>query len=345
MRSPDSVRCPRAPVLSQYPQHIANSRAPGRRWPGRCRPDRRGGPGPRSPDRMAQRRAPPVRRPRRRGRGRRRRAHRRRRPRRPAHHADPGRGPLHLPPPGPGPERPAPGRLRRDRRRPPLRRRAADGARPAGHRRGGDAHLLLHRRGGRRAVHGHRHRPGAERRLPRRLVGRRRLAPDRRRPRLPPPGVHDRRLRHRPRHRPASGRHDPHHRGPRLALDGPRAAQPHPGAARAGLRGGLARHGGRRPPRPGHPDPAQSRGHHHRLHHHLHPRQDHRRGGPVLPGGGRAPPTPSWGRSIGSAITWVSTDPWYLLFPGAALFLVTLAFNLFGDGLRDALDPRTGERR
>ena len=62
-------------------------------------------------------------------------------------------------------------------------------------------------------------------------------------------------------------------------------------------------------------------------------------------GVGVPPPTPSWGRSIGSAITWVSTDPWYLLFPGAALFLVTLAFNLFGDGLRDALDPRTGERR
>ncbi|WP_172192845.1 ABC transporter permease [Actinomyces faecalis] len=62
-------------------------------------------------------------------------------------------------------------------------------------------------------------------------------------------------------------------------------------------------------------------------------------------GVGVAPPTPSWGRSIGNAVTWVSTDPWYLLFPGAALFLVTLAFNLFGDGLRDALDPRTGENR
>ena len=62
-------------------------------------------------------------------------------------------------------------------------------------------------------------------------------------------------------------------------------------------------------------------------------------------GVGVPPPTPSWGRSIGSAITWVATDPWYLVFPGAALFLVTLAFNLFGDGLRDALDPRTGEHR
>ncbi len=62
-------------------------------------------------------------------------------------------------------------------------------------------------------------------------------------------------------------------------------------------------------------------------------------------GVGVIPPTPSWGRTIGSAVTWVSTDPWYLLFPGAALFLVTLAFNLFGDGLRDAIDPRTGEAR
>lgn len=62
-------------------------------------------------------------------------------------------------------------------------------------------------------------------------------------------------------------------------------------------------------------------------------------------GVGVTPPTPSWGRSIGSAVSWVSTDPWYLLFPGAALFLVTLSFNLFGDGLRDALDPRTGDHR
>lgn len=62
-------------------------------------------------------------------------------------------------------------------------------------------------------------------------------------------------------------------------------------------------------------------------------------------GVGVTAPIPSWGRSIGNAVTWVSTDPWYLLFPGAALFLVTLAFNLFGDGLRDALDPRTGENR
>ncbi|GAB3756671.1 ABC transporter permease [Microlunatus parietis] len=58
-------------------------------------------------------------------------------------------------------------------------------------------------------------------------------------------------------------------------------------------------------------------------------------------GVGVPPPTPAWGRSIGEAIGWVGTDPMFLIFPGAALFLITLAFNLFGDGLRDALDPRT----
>jgi peptide/nickel transport system permease protein len=55
---------------------------------------------------------------------------------------------------------------------------------------------------------------------------------------------------------------------------------------------------------------------------------------------GIPPPTPSWGREISTAIAWVSVDPWYLAAPGIALFLVTLALNAFGDGLRDALDPR-----
>jgi peptide/nickel transport system permease protein len=58
-------------------------------------------------------------------------------------------------------------------------------------------------------------------------------------------------------------------------------------------------------------------------------------------GVGVPPPTPAWGRSIGDAIAWVQTDPMFLIFPGAALFLVTLGFNLLGDGLRDALDPRS----
>lgn len=62
-------------------------------------------------------------------------------------------------------------------------------------------------------------------------------------------------------------------------------------------------------------------------------------------GVGVPPPTPSWGRTIGDAVTWVATDPWYLFFPGVALVLITLAFNLLGDGLRDALDPRQAVRR
>ncbi|WP_432838564.1 ABC transporter permease [Dactylosporangium sp. CA-092794] len=59
-------------------------------------------------------------------------------------------------------------------------------------------------------------------------------------------------------------------------------------------------------------------------------------------GVGVAPPTPSWGRTIGDAVGWMQTSPMYLVFPGLALFLVTFAFNAFGDGLRDALDPRGG---
>jgi peptide/nickel transport system permease protein len=61
-------------------------------------------------------------------------------------------------------------------------------------------------------------------------------------------------------------------------------------------------------------------------------------------GVGVTPPTPSWGRTIGEATIWIRTSPMYLIFPGAALFLITLAFNLLGDGLRDALDPRTVRR-
>jgi peptide/nickel transport system permease protein len=59
-------------------------------------------------------------------------------------------------------------------------------------------------------------------------------------------------------------------------------------------------------------------------------------------GVGVPPPTPAWGRTISAAIQWIASDPWYLLGPAGALFLITLAFNLLGDGLRDALDPRVG---
>jgi peptide/nickel transport system permease protein len=62
-------------------------------------------------------------------------------------------------------------------------------------------------------------------------------------------------------------------------------------------------------------------------------------------GVGVPPPTPSWGRSISSAIDWVGSDPMYLIFPGLALFLATLSFNVLGDGIRDALDPRHSTKR
>jgi ABC-type dipeptide/oligopeptide/nickel transport system permease subunit len=57
-------------------------------------------------------------------------------------------------------------------------------------------------------------------------------------------------------------------------------------------------------------------------------------------GVGMREPTPSWGSMINSAIATFQIDPEYLIVPGAAIFITVLAFNLFGDGLRDALDPK-----
>jgi ABC-type dipeptide/oligopeptide/nickel transport system permease subunit len=55
---------------------------------------------------------------------------------------------------------------------------------------------------------------------------------------------------------------------------------------------------------------------------------------------GVAPPTPEWGAMLGEAQTYLLTT-WYMAtFPGVAIFLTVMAFNLLGDGLRDALDPR-----
>lgn len=53
-------------------------------------------------------------------------------------------------------------------------------------------------------------------------------------------------------------------------------------------------------------------------------------------------PTASWGKMIADASNWYENDPLYLFFPGIALFIVVLAFNLLGDSVRDALDPRAG---
>jgi peptide/nickel transport system permease protein len=51
---------------------------------------------------------------------------------------------------------------------------------------------------------------------------------------------------------------------------------------------------------------------------------------------------PSWGRMLSDAARFFEVAWWLMLFPGLFLFFTTLAFNLLGDGLRDALDPRTG---
>ena len=51
--------------------------------------------------------------------------------------------------------------------------------------------------------------------------------------------------------------------------------------------------------------------------------------------------TPSWGAMLSESAAAFQYAPWLMLFPGIALFTTTLAFNLVGDGLRDALDPRT----
>jgi len=57
-------------------------------------------------------------------------------------------------------------------------------------------------------------------------------------------------------------------------------------------------------------------------------------------GVGMREPTPSWGAMINQAIQTFQIDPEFLFVPGLAIFLTVLAFNLFGDGLRDAFDPR-----
>jgi peptide/nickel transport system permease protein len=55
---------------------------------------------------------------------------------------------------------------------------------------------------------------------------------------------------------------------------------------------------------------------------------------------GTQPPTPSWGWDLKANVAFIHQYPWLSLFPGLAIFVTVLGFNLFGDGLRDALDPR-----
>jgi len=55
---------------------------------------------------------------------------------------------------------------------------------------------------------------------------------------------------------------------------------------------------------------------------------------------GTQPPTPSWGWDLKANVSFIQANAWLSLFPGLAIFVTVLGFNLFGDGLRDALDPR-----
>ena len=55
---------------------------------------------------------------------------------------------------------------------------------------------------------------------------------------------------------------------------------------------------------------------------------------------GIVPPTPAWGEMLSSSVAYYKVAWWFVLAPGAALLVTTLAFNLFGDSVRDALDPR-----
>jgi len=52
-------------------------------------------------------------------------------------------------------------------------------------------------------------------------------------------------------------------------------------------------------------------------------------------------PTATWGGMLDGSLQYYRVAWWYLLFPGLALLITTLAFNIFGDGVRDAFDPRT----
>ena len=55
---------------------------------------------------------------------------------------------------------------------------------------------------------------------------------------------------------------------------------------------------------------------------------------------GQQPPAPSWGSMLNAAQRFLGNAPWMAVWPGLAIVVTVLSFNLLGDGLRDALDPR-----
>ncbi len=59
---------------------------------------------------------------------------------------------------------------------------------------------------------------------------------------------------------------------------------------------------------------------------------------------GSMPPSPDWGLLLSNSMSYISIAPWLAIFPGVALVFTVFAFNLFGEGLRDLLDPRLQSR-
>jgi peptide/nickel transport system permease protein len=57
-------------------------------------------------------------------------------------------------------------------------------------------------------------------------------------------------------------------------------------------------------------------------------------------GVGTQPPAPSWGSMLSESRAFMEVAPWTAVFPGAAIMIAVLGFNLLGDGIRDLLDPR-----
>jgi peptide/nickel transport system permease protein len=60
---------------------------------------------------------------------------------------------------------------------------------------------------------------------------------------------------------------------------------------------------------------------------------------------GVQPPSPEWGSILASGRNYISRAPWILIFPGLAICLTVLSFNLIGDGIRDLTDPKSRRRR
>ena len=62
-------------------------------------------------------------------------------------------------------------------------------------------------------------------------------------------------------------------------------------------------------------------------------------------GFGAQPPTPEWGQMLNEGRNFMQSAPWLMIYPGLAIFVTVVIFNMLGDGLRDILDPRSGEGR